>query len=79
LLGPFVDAWLRLQGADAVARARQRFLAPLREHLLTAGLWHVSEIADADPPHTPRGAPFQAWGLAELIRLELRLGEEGTR
>ncbi|MBI2179281.1 MAG: hypothetical protein HYU31_00480, partial [Deltaproteobacteria bacterium] len=34
------------------------------------GLGHVSEIADADPPHSPRGCPFQAWSLAELLRLE---------
>jgi glycogen debranching enzyme len=43
---------------------------PLREHLREAGLGHVSEIVDAEPPHRPRGCPFQAWSLAELIRLE---------
>jgi glycogen debranching enzyme len=26
----------------------------------------VSEIADAEPPFTPRGCPFQAWSLGEL-------------
>jgi glycogen debranching enzyme len=40
------------------------------DHLQAAGLGHVSEIADADPPHTPRGCPFQAWSLGELIRLD---------
>jgi glycogen debranching enzyme len=30
----------------------------------------VSEIADGDPPHVPRGCPFQAWSVAELLRLE---------
>jgi glycogen debranching enzyme len=35
-----------------------------------AGLGHVSEIADAEPPHPPRGCPFQAWSLAELLRLD---------
>jgi glycogen debranching enzyme len=35
-----------------------------------AGLGHISEIADAEKPHTPRGCPFQAWSLAELLRLE---------
>jgi glycogen debranching enzyme len=29
----------------------------------------VSEIADGDPPHQPRGCPFQAWSLGELMRL----------
>ncbi len=49
-------------------KRRQRFLAPLLAHLDVAGLGHVSEIADGDPPHTPRGCPFQAWSLGELIR-----------
>jgi predicted glycogen debranching enzyme len=66
LIGPFVDAWLRV-GAD-VAQADARFLQPIRDHLGTAGLGHVSEIADADAPHTPRGCPFQAWSLGELLR-----------
>ena len=70
LIGPFVDAWLNVNGDDPVhrAEARRRFLAPLLDHLNVAGLGHVSEIADGDPPHTPRGCPFQAWSLGELIR-----------
>jgi predicted glycogen debranching enzyme len=73
LLGPFVQAWVRSRGntPEAKQEARQRFLGPLREHLGRAGIGHVSEIADAEPPHTPRGCPFQAWSLAELLRLEL--------
>ena len=70
LIGGFVDAWLRVHGDDAARRAeaRRRFVAPLEAHLQTAGLGHVSEIADGDPPHTPRGCPFQAWSTGELIR-----------
>ena len=49
---------------------RARFLPALHAHLEDAGLGHVSEIADAEPPHTPRGCPFQAWSLGELLRLE---------
>ena len=73
LAGAFVEAWLRTHGGSPEARrqARQRFVAPLLRHLDEAGLGHVSEIADAEPPHAPRGAPFQAWSLAELARLEL--------
>ncbi|CAB3799510.1 amylo-alpha-1,6-glucosidase [Pararobbsia alpina] len=72
LSGPFVEAWLRVRDASAASRneAAARFLEPLRAHLRTAGLGHVSEIADGDAPHTPRGAPFQAWSLGELIRIE---------
>jgi predicted glycogen debranching enzyme len=70
LNGAFVDAWLKVNGnaASQRAEARSRFLAPLLEHLKVAGLGHVSEIADGDAPHTPRGCPFQAWSLGELIR-----------
>jgi predicted glycogen debranching enzyme len=72
LLGPFVEAWMRVRGGSvpAIAEARARFVQPLRAHLQRAGLGHVSEIADAEPPHTPRGCPFQAWSLGELLRLE---------
>jgi glycogen debranching enzyme len=72
LIGAFVEAWLRVRGNsdEAKTEARQRFLPPLREHLECAGLGHVSEIADGDPPHTPAGCPFQAWSLGELLRLE---------
>ena len=67
-----MEAWLRVQGDDDTARtrARERFLAPLLAHLETAGLGHVSEVADGDPPHLPGGCPFQAWSLGELIRIE---------
>jgi hypothetical protein len=72
LVGPFVEAWLRVRGGSQTAldEARHRFLPPLYEHLREAGLGHISEIMDADPPHTPRGCPFQAWSLGELLRPE---------
>jgi glycogen debranching enzyme len=54
---------------DARAEARRRFLDPLMAHLDEAGLGHVSEIADAEPPHAPRGCPFQAWSVGEVVRV----------
>jgi len=72
LIGPFVEAWVRVRGntAEAKHRARQQFFEPLVNHLGEAGLGHLSEIVDAEPPHTPRGCPFQAWSLGELLRLD---------
>ena len=72
LLGAFVEAWVRVRGAtpDAKRSARERFLAPHWRHLDEAGLGHLSEIADGDPPHAPRGCPFQAWSLGEALRLD---------
>jgi len=71
LAGPFVEAWVRVRGSTPQAKreARERFVAPLLRYLEEAGLGHVSEIADAEMPHQPRGCPFQAWSLAELLRL----------
>jgi predicted glycogen debranching enzyme len=71
LAGPFVEAWLKVHGNTPENRraACDRFIEPLVAHLHNAGLGHISEIADGDPPHTPRGCPFQAWSLGELLRL----------
>jgi glycogen debranching enzyme len=75
LLGPFVEAWVRVQGATPLAKeaARARFLAPLIAHLEEGGLGHVSEVGDGEPPHELGGCPFQAWSLGELIRLQARV------
>ena len=88
LMGAFVEAWLHVQGntPEARERARRQFIEPLLRHLDEAGLGHISEIADAEPPHTPRGCPFQAWSLGEVLRLlhlvsvdRRLLAEAGTR
>ena len=80
LLGPFVQAWVRVRGGTREAKraARQRFLAPILTHLDRAGLGHVSEIADAEPPFTPRGCPFQAWSVGEALRLSENVLHEDT-
>lgn len=72
LLGPFIEAWVKVRGntTEAKAQARERFVSPWRRHLEHAGIGHVSEIADAEAPHTPRGCPFQAWSVGELLRVE---------
>jgi predicted glycogen debranching enzyme len=71
LLTAFVEGWLRVRAdrPEARAEARERFLAPLLEHLDDAGLDHLSEIADGDAPHRPNGCPFQAWSVGEALRL----------
>lgn len=71
LLGPFVEAWIRVRGGSARAKceASKRFIPPLASHWEDAGLGHISEIADGDAPHAPRGCPFQAWSVGEFIRL----------
>ena len=72
LAGPFIEAWVRSRGStvEVRAEARRRFFEPLLAQLDRAGLGHLAEIADAEPPHTPRGCPFQAWSMGELLRLD---------
>jgi glycogen debranching enzyme len=85
LLGPFLQAWLRVRqeagtlDPSAAAAARERWLAPLYQHLDEAGLDHVSEIADGDAPYHCGGAPFQAWSLGELLRMESMLAAVTAR
>jgi predicted glycogen debranching enzyme len=71
LMGAFVEAWLRVRGNSHQAKeeARERFIAPLLSRIDEAGIGHISEIADGDAPHAWRGCPFQAWSLAEILRL----------
>jgi predicted glycogen debranching enzyme len=69
LLGPFIDAYLKVNGSGAESRDQvQQWLEVLSGHLLEAGLGHVSEIFDGDPPHHPRGCFAQAWSVAEVLR-----------
>ena len=71
LLGPFVDAWLRVRGGsvDATREANQRFWRPIEKHMSEHGLGHVTEVAGGNAPHVPGGCPFQAWSLGEYLRV----------
>jgi predicted glycogen debranching enzyme len=76
LAGAFIEAWVRVRGSTDEARreARARFLTPLLARTQIAGLDHLAEICDGDPPHRPVGCPFQAWSLAEALRIDPLLG-----
>jgi glycogen debranching enzyme len=66
LIGPYVDAWLKLHPNEK-AEAR-KLLAGFENHLDEACVSSISEIFDAEPPHTPRGCIAQAWSVAEVLR-----------
>jgi glycogen debranching enzyme len=72
LIGPFVEAWVRVSGDSPETRRRawRCYFEPLLRHLHQAGLGHIAEVADGDPPYTPGGCPFQAWSVGEALRLE---------
>jgi predicted glycogen debranching enzyme len=75
LMGAFVEAWVRAAGntREAKEEARIRFANPFLRLTTKAGLGHLSEIADGDPPFTPRGCPFQAWSVGEALRITLEV------
>jgi predicted glycogen debranching enzyme len=66
LIGPFVDAWLKVEPNDA-ASARA-FLEGFQDHLNEACVGTISEIFDAEAPYWPRGCAAQAWSVAEVLR-----------
>ncbi len=69
LMGPFIRAYVQVNGRGESARRQAgEWLNGFSAHLADAGLGQISEIADADPPHQPRGCIAQAWSVAELLR-----------
>lgn len=71
LLGPFTKAFLKAKGYTEYRReyALKNFLTPLfTTQVLKAGLGHLNEIFDGEPPHRPRGCIAQAWSVAEPLR-----------
>jgi glycogen debranching enzyme len=74
LIGPFIDAWLRVHPAD---RAWARGLVDgFSAHLGEACIGTISEIFDAEPPYTPRGCIAQAWSVAEVLRCLVKTSQE---
>ena len=76
LIGPFVDAWLRLYPDDR-AGAR-RFLEGFVPHLGEACFGSISEVFDAVGPFTPGGCVAQAWSVAEVLRAWLATAPADT-
>lgn len=74
LIGPYIDAYLAVNGATSFTVAHcRKLLGPLADHLAHACLGQVNEIFDGDWPHEPRGCFAQAWSVGELLRVRLML------
>lgn len=65
LIGHYVDAFLKVKGDKAQARA---LLDAFPAHLEEAGVGSISEIFDATEPYSPGGCIAQAWSVAEVLR-----------
>jgi glycogen debranching enzyme len=66
LIGPFIDAWLRVYPDDF--DGARRFLEGFKTHLGDACIGSISEVFDATEPFIPRGCVAQAWSVAEVLR-----------
>ncbi len=69
LLGPWITAVANHRGRDA-ARVE---LAAAVDALDPARTGAIPELLEPEPPHAGRGCPWQAWGVAELLRCAVDL------
>ncbi|MCS6790614.1 MAG: amylo-alpha-1,6-glucosidase [Bacteroidia bacterium] len=72
LLPSYGDAKIAIWGKEA-ALPLQKLLQGLEQALFEYGWGAIAEIYDGDAPHVPRGAPAQAWSIAEILRLHYTL------
>ena len=73
LIGPFIDAWLRVYPDDF--QGARRFLEGFKAHLGDACIGSISEVFDAAEPFIPRGCVAQAWSVAEVLRCWVKTGK----
>jgi predicted glycogen debranching enzyme len=66
LIGPFVDAWLKVHPDDKTSA--RKFLATFPQHLGDDGIGTIGEVFDAREPHFAGGCIAQAWSVAEVLR-----------
>jgi predicted glycogen debranching enzyme len=71
LIGPFIDAWLRVYPERC--EEAKGFLSAFQPHLSEACVGSISEVFDAEEPHTPRACIAQAWSVAEVLRCHVLL------
>jgi predicted glycogen debranching enzyme len=64
LIGPYVDALAKVHPEQCTLDLLRGFAT----HLDEACIGSISEIFDAEPPHTPRACIAQAWSVAEVLR-----------
>ncbi len=68
LLGPYIEAIIKVKGADGKKEAKQ-IIENFNYHFSEACIGSISEIFDGDVPHTSRGCIAQAWSVGELLRV----------
>ncbi|WSG41497.1 amylo-alpha-1,6-glucosidase [Dactylosporangium sp. NBC_01737] len=69
LIGPYIDAV-----RHGRLNNHRELLAGIEAHLWEWGVGSVSETADGHAPHQATGCPFQAWSVAETLRVRRNVG-----
>jgi len=75
LIGPYIDALAKVYPE----RCTHELLRGFEAHLNEACVGSISEIFDAEEPHTPRGCIAQAWSVAEVLRCSAKLVQLAER
>ena len=65
LIGPFIEAYLKIYNDKDTAYI---LIEPLLNQLDKSMVNTIAEIFEGSYPHRDRGAPAQAWSVAELLR-----------
>jgi glycogen debranching enzyme len=68
LWGSYVDVVRRFR-PDLAPAVESEILSAARYMIREYGLGGVAEVYDGDPPQRPGGCPWQAWSLAEILRI----------
>jgi predicted glycogen debranching enzyme len=68
LLGPYVDAYLKVYGYSGTNLA-QRIIYNFEEELTDRGVGTISELFDGNPPYRGRGGISFAMSVGELLRV----------
>jgi len=75
LIGPFLDAYLHIhENSPDAARQARVWLQPLIDHMNQGCVGQISECFEGDEPHRPVASCAQAWSVAEVLRLAVKLG-----
>lgn len=67
LLGPYVEAYLRIYGNSGIHMA-QRIVYNFEEELTDRGIGTISELFDGNPPFRGRGGISYAMSVGEILR-----------
>ncbi len=74
LIGPLGDALFKLNGNKSKAKKQVKTIVDgFAEIINEAGIGSIAEICDGDFPHAARGCIAQAWSVAEVRRLLIKV------